>query len=200
MCTPHHITHLETRHVVMDTLVIKRLKAETLRDWNDDEYISSFPTRLTREQERLAALSPSITITYEDKLQKYMEEMWKRTDIFDEKFMTEWTGRPHAQKTWAHATAYFEAKVKAIKNFHTAGGQSNQYAAANAATEIKDAVAATLDEFASQNQKNAMAVNEVKEVRERIDTLQEAVALLAETVAWREKPTPRKRRRRKRRR
>ena len=70
----------------------------------------------------MAALSPPITITDEDKLQKYMEEMWKRTNIFVEKFMTEWTGRLHAQKTWAHATAYFEAKAKAIKNFHAAGG------------------------------------------------------------------------------
>ena len=51
-----------------------------------------------------------------------MEEMWKRADIFVKKFMTEWTGRLHAQKTWAHATAYFEAKAKAIKNFHAAGG------------------------------------------------------------------------------
>ena len=80
---------------------------------------------------------------------------------------------------WAHATAYFEAKVQAIENFHAAGGKSNQYASANAATEIKDAVAAALDEFTSQNKENAMAVNEVKEVREKIDTLQEAVALHA---------------------
>ena len=45
-----YITHLETKHVVMDTLVIKRLKAEALRDWDEDEHISSFATRLTREQ------------------------------------------------------------------------------------------------------------------------------------------------------
>ena len=46
-----------------------------------------------------------------------MEAMWNRTDIFDEKFMTDWTNRSHAQKAWAHATAFFEAKVKAIENF-----------------------------------------------------------------------------------
>ena len=91
-----YITRIETKHVVIDTLVIKRLKAEALRDWDGDEHISSFANRLTREQEHLAALSPPITITDKDKLQKYMEEMWKRTDIFDEKFMTEWTGRPYA--------------------------------------------------------------------------------------------------------
>ena len=41
----------------MDTLVIKRLKAEALRDWKEDKHISS------------------ITITDEDKLQKNMEEV-----------------------------------------------------------------------------------------------------------------------------
>ena len=83
----------------MDTMVIKRLKAQALRDWEDEEYITSFATRLTREQRRLGALSLPINITDEEKLQKYMEEMWKRTDILDEKFMTEWTNQPHAQKT-----------------------------------------------------------------------------------------------------
>ena len=60
-------------------------------------------------------------------------------------------------------------------------------------------MAAALDEFTSQNKENAMTVNEVKEVREKIDTLQEAVALLAKTIAGRERLTPRKRGRRKRR-
>ena len=84
-----YITHLETKHVVMDTMIIKRLKAQALKDWDDDKHISPFATRLAREQRSLAALSPPITMRDKEKLQKYMEEMWKRTDIFDEKFMTE---------------------------------------------------------------------------------------------------------------
>ena len=63
--------------------------------------------------------------------------------------MKEWTNCPHAQKARAYTTTYFEAKVRAIENFHAAGGQFNQYAIANAATEIKDAVAAALNEFNS---------------------------------------------------
>ena len=54
-------------------------------------------------------------------------------------------------------------------------------------------MAAALDEFMSQNKENALAVNEVKEVREKIDTLQESIALLAKTVATREALTSRKR-------
>ena len=71
----------------------------------------------------------------------------------------------HTTNVGSYATVYFEAKVQAIENFHAAGGQSNQYASANAATEIKDAVAAALNEFTSQNKENVIAVNEVKEVR-----------------------------------
>ena len=80
----------------MDTMVVKRLKAQALRDWEDDKHISSFATRLTREQQRLAAMSPPINISDEKKLQTYMENMWKRIDIFDEEFMTKWTARTHA--------------------------------------------------------------------------------------------------------
>ena len=183
----------------MDTLVVKRLKAEALRDRRGQAHLVLRDSAHQRAA-GLATLSPSITIIDEDKLQKLMEEMWKRTDIFDEKFMTEWTSRPIAQKMWAHATAYFGAKVRAIENFHDAGSQFNTYASANAATEIEDTVVAALDEFTTQNKENARAVNEVKEVREKIDTLQEAVALLAKTVAGREALTPRKRGRRSRRR
>ena len=71
--TPYtYITHLESKHVKMDTLVIKRLRAEALRTWDGEEHISTFATRLTREQERLATLSPPITISDEEKLQTYM--------------------------------------------------------------------------------------------------------------------------------
>ena len=98
--------------------------------------------------------------------------MWKRMDMFDKEFMREWANHSIAQNTQTHATAYFEAKVRAIKNFHASGGQSNTYASANAATELKEVVAAALDEFATQNKENVMAVNEVKEMQEKIDTLQ----------------------------
>ena len=59
---------------------------------------------------------------------------------------------------------------------------------------------AALDKFTTQNKENALAINEVKEVRKKIDTLQDAVALLAKTVAGREALTPRKRGHRNRRR
>ena len=89
----------------MDTMVMKRLKVEALRDWEEDEHISSFATRLTRKQERLTAMSLPINISDKEKLQTYMENMWKRTDIFDKKIMTKWTSCTLAQRTWAHATA-----------------------------------------------------------------------------------------------
>ena len=66
-------------------------------------------------------MSPPITISDEEKLQTYMENMWRRTDIFDEDFMTKWTSRTLGQRTWAHVTAHFEAKVKAIEKLPRRG-------------------------------------------------------------------------------
>ena len=122
------------------------------------------------------ALSSPIIIADADKLQKFMKEMWKWTDILEKEFKREWTIHSIAQNTQTHAAACFKAKVRAIENFHASGGRSNTYASANAATELKDAVAAALDEFAAQNKENEVTVNEVKEVQEKIDTLQEGGA------------------------
>ena len=132
-----YITHLETRHVILDTVVVKRLKANYYRGWDVAEHINSFGVRLNREQRKLSQYAPPIVISNADKVQHYLEQMWTRTDIFDEKFMTAWTARTIAQKTFDLARAYFEAKVKAIADFKAAGGQVNSYATANAATEIK---------------------------------------------------------------
>ena len=59
-------------------------------------------------------------------------------------------------------------------------------------TELKDAVANVLEEMSESNKENATAVDEVKQVREKIDTLQEAVALLAKSMATRHPNTPKK--------
>ena len=126
--------------------------------------------------------------------------MWKRTDIFDEEFMTEWTGRTIIQKTYDLTRAYFEAKVKAIASYRAAGGQANNYATANTATEMKAAVASALAEFAESNKENAMAVGEVSDVREQLDTLQNVVALLAKSMSQRRTVSTNKRSRKGRRR
>lgn len=112
--------------------------------------------------------------------------------------MTRWTGRPVAQRTWNHATTYFGDKVRAIENHHAAGGQSNTYASANAATEMKNAVATALEEIRTDSRETALAAEEAKQVHDKIDTLKEAVALLAKTVASRAESTPPKRRRNRR--
>ena len=51
-------------------------------------------------------------------------------------------------------------------------------------------------DFVTQNRENLMVINEVKEAPEKVDTLQEAVALLAKTVVGCKVLTPKKRGRR----
>ena len=93
--------------------------------------------------------------------------------------MTAWNARTLGQKTYAHARAHFEAKVNAIEDFVAVGGQTNTYASANSATELKEVVASALEEFSEQNKENVRAATEVNEAREKLDTLQQAVALLS---------------------
>ena len=198
-----YIAHLETRHVILDTVVVKRLKANYYRGWGVEEHINSFGVRLNREQRKLSQYVPPIIIPNADKCQHYLEQMWTRTDIFDQEFMTAWTKQTIAQKTFDLARAYFQAKVQAIADFKAAGGQVNSYATANAATEIKDAVASALAEFAKSNadskKENAMAASEVSDVKEQLDTLQSAVALLAKAMSQRGAVSPKRSRKGRRR-
>ena len=179
------------------------MKANYYRGWDVVEHINSFGVHLNREQRKLSQYAPPIVISNADKVQHYLEQMWTRTDIFDEKFMTAWTARTIAQKTFDLARAYFEAKVKAIADFRAAGGQVNSYASANAATDIKDAVTSALAEFAENNadsnKENAMAASEVSEVKEQLDTLQSAVALLAKSMSQRGTVSPKRSRKGRRR-
>ena len=69
------ITHLETRHVTLDTMVIGQLKSKYFRGWDGEEHINSFGIRLNREQRKLGSYNPSITISDEDKNQHYLEQM-----------------------------------------------------------------------------------------------------------------------------
>ena len=62
-----YIVHLETRHVILDTEVIKRLKVDFYRGWDDEEHITSFYLRLTREQRKLSQYTPPVIISDADK-------------------------------------------------------------------------------------------------------------------------------------
>ena len=68
-----YITHLETRHVILDTVVVKRLKAGYYRGWDVEEHITSFGVRLNQEQRKLSQYTPPIIISDADKCQHYLE-------------------------------------------------------------------------------------------------------------------------------
>ena len=83
-----YIIHLETKHSTLDIVVIRQLKEKFYRGWEGEEHINSFGVQLNREQRKLATYTPPITISDADKNQHYLIQMWKRTDLFDEKCMT----------------------------------------------------------------------------------------------------------------
>ena len=82
----------------MDVFVIKRLRAKYLRGWEEEEHIMSFRVRLLREQKSYLDYATPIVITDEELGQHYLEEVLKRTDIFGEKCITEWSEKPPADK------------------------------------------------------------------------------------------------------
>ena len=90
MITPRQfIEHLEKKWVKMDVFVIKRLRVQYLRGWEEEEHIMSFRVRLLREQKIYMDYATPIVITDEELGQHYLEEVLKRTDIFGEKCITE---------------------------------------------------------------------------------------------------------------
>ena len=82
----------------MDVFVLKQLKDRFLRGWEEEERIVSFRVRLQREQKTYKEYATPIVIKDEELCQHYLEEILKRTNIMDEKCITEWNEKSAADK------------------------------------------------------------------------------------------------------
>ena len=78
-----------------------------------------------------------IAVSDADLNQHYLEEVWKRTDLFDIHVMKKWTKRDEELKTWEYSRDFFEAKMKEIDDYVAEGGATENYANANAVSEIQ---------------------------------------------------------------
>ena len=204
MITPRQfIEHLEKKWVKMDVFVIKRLRAQYLRGWEEEEHIMSFRVRLLREQKSYLDYATPIIITDEELGQHYLEEVLKRTDIFGEKCITEWNEKTADEKLWPHPHVFFEKRVKQLEDYQAIGGEGNSFATANSASEIQEGIAAAMEAALTKaNAEHALALHDVKNgMNAQIDKLTEAMALMVKaTVENKENRTPNKRRRRRNRR
>ena len=132
-----YLAHLESKWVILNKFKVGKLKKNFTHGWMHDEHVMSFAIHLNREQTRLAQYTPPITISDTDKNQHYMEEIWKRPDLFTQVTMTEWGQKALSNRTYAHSVPFFEEKIAAMEAYEAAISQTgNQFASTNDATEL----------------------------------------------------------------
>ena len=184
------------RHVPLDEVQMQKMKDKVLRGWEEDD-LEPFDARLKEECDDVGRLSPPIKITDEELNIHYMNEIWKRTDVFGLTIMEEWTSRDPDQKTLEHSMPFFEKKWKVRENFEAAGGVVNQFAAVNAVEEVQQKFDEKLEQ---QRTEHAAAISELKKQNDdKLDRLTEAVMVLANAKKEEENAEPPRRRKRARR-
>jgi hypothetical protein len=107
------LNHLSTQWCPLDVHAKKLLKAEYWTEWDGDMHLTAFGKRLDDKQIRIERFG--ITISYEDKLQFYLEQMYA-CNQFDQTQMTTWENKDEAIKNdWTMAKQYFEGLVRDFK-------------------------------------------------------------------------------------
>ena len=115
-----------------------------------------------------------------------MEEMWKRTDVFNQECMTAFialdTGIPDGQplptEDWDTVTAFFERKWEESDLFIANGGQKNQFADASA---VEDLQARHAEEIRQLKEENALAISAMeKRTTDKLDKPTEAMLQMAQ--------------------
>jgi hypothetical protein len=179
--TPFQILdHLDSRWCPLDVKARKALKEAYYTKWDGDEHLTAFGKRLDDEQRAL--IRSDVTISDEDKLQFYLEEMYD-SNTFDKNDMLEWEKQPIRVKTnWEPAKAYFEDLIKATDTYlQNVGGNTssrNRYESASNLADSGDEIREYIARIAtaalgnnSNSQFEAMAA--------QIKALTEAVAKLS---------------------
>jgi len=75
------------RKVPLNVNTKKELRKKLFRGWEEED-VEGFKKRLLEERAALGRLYQPIIVSDADLLQHYLEEMWKRTDVFDQIVMT----------------------------------------------------------------------------------------------------------------
>lgn len=193
------LEHLNSRWCPLDVHAKKKLKQDYYTEWDGEIHLTAFGKRLDDEQMRIERFG--ITISDEDKLQFYLEQMYA-SNTFDKKEMTEWENKAEAIKDdFDEAKLYFEGLVKDYETYEQNSGGTmgkHKYASALQAKEAdkgdelreyiaKIATAAVAreekqDELTANLRDSAASKSkEIEAMALQIKQLTDAVALLAKT-------------------
>ena len=150
--TPFQILeHLNDRWCPLDVKAKKALKDAYYTKWDGDEHLTAFGKRLDDKQKALVC--SYVTITDEDKLQFYLEEMYN-SNQFNKNEMLNWEKKSTAVKSnYTNAKTYFEDLVKATDTYEqNAGGGTtsrNKYESANQLADCGDEIRDYIAKIAS---------------------------------------------------
>ena len=164
--TPYQIlNHLDTVWCPLDVQAKKKLKDAYFAKWDSIEHLTAFGKRLDDDQTSL--VRSDITISDEDKLQFYLEQMYD-SNIFDKAEMMEWEQQPIITKTdYALAKRYFELRVKAhdtyIQNSNGGTAGRHNYESANNMADIGDEIRDYIAKIASASVANNEAVANLRD-------------------------------------
>ncbi len=149
----------------------KKLKDAYFAQWDRHEHLTAFGKRLDDNQ--TALIRSDITISDEDKLQFYLEQMYD-SNMFDKAKMMEWEQQPINIKTdYDLAKHHFELKVKAhdtyIQNSSSGAAGRNKYESANNMADIDDKIKDYIAKIASASVTNDDVVANMHEADKKKD-------------------------------
>jgi hypothetical protein len=103
------LEHLNSQWCPLDVHAKKNLCIAYYAEWDSEQHLTAFGKHLDDNQVRIVRFG--ITISNEDKLQFYLEQMYA-SNHFDKKEMAEWENKPEAIKNdFNNAKTYFEGLV-----------------------------------------------------------------------------------------
>ena len=122
------LKHLNTIWCPLDAQAKKKLKDAYFANWDSNKHLTAFGKRLDDDQSTLIRLD--ITISDEDKLQFYLEQIYD-SNLFDKAEMMDWERKPTAIKTnYVQAKTNFRALIKAHDTYtqNSGGGTAGHHA------------------------------------------------------------------------
>ena len=188
--TPFQILeHLNTIWCPLDVQAKKKLKNAYFAKWEGNEHLTAFGKRLDDDQNML--IRSDITISDEDKLQFYLEQIYD-SNLFDKAEMMDWERKSTVIKTdYTRAKAHFEALVKSHDTYaqNSGGGTTGRHAyeSANSMADLGDKIRNYIANLATtsitNNDKLANIRDTVRTKDSQIEALAAQIKVLFDTVA-----------------
>jgi hypothetical protein len=171
--------------VLLNVQAKKVLKKEYYTKWDANELLTAFGKRLNDDQHALVC--SDITITNNNKLQFYLEEIYN-SNCFNKQEMLTWEQQPAATKTnYNLAQAYFERIIKATNTYEqNMGGETaghNCYKSTNQMANYGNEIREYIQQLASRGAANTTDNASNVQTKEKMTRMEAKIKKLTATIA-----------------